>query len=595
MYRICTPHFLVISIMFVLFAGCDDDSTENISAGEGAPKAMIHAPLSTFVGSTVVLDGLASSDPDSDSLSFQWTLMESPEGSGAFISASAETPSITPDLPGAYRVSLTVSDGTHTSPAFIHTLMAFEAPEQTLYVDAQAATGGDGSEGSPFVTIQEAVDQAQSGDTIMVAGGDYLESILIPDTMSLILMGGYAPGNFAVRDTEDYPSHIISQTTTAGISMDFGGNEGETGLLIIDGFTISAGTRGIRIDDQGNGGMLFLTITGNTIQENSGLTSGDDYGGGIFARAVSTIIGNTVTNNSCGKGGGIAAFLQSDDYGVIVSDNLVADNEAFADHGGGIYVAAYRGTISHNIIRNNAVMETYGWAGGLIIDGGIYDGYTDGIFVELFHNIYSGNFAPSSGSALFIDEGANARIHHELIYGNTTSEGYSSGAIYVDGDRGTTRAITLMEHCTVAMNQGGEGSVGQGLFLQGGVEVQVLNSVFWGNQGDTSIDFFVEEGSSLQLSYTLYGGGHEGDGAFTEEESLLDDPLFVDEGGDDFHLRSTAGHFDATAQSWVMDDVHSPGIDSGAPLSEWLREPSPNGSRVNRGAYGNTPEASKSE
>src|SRR4029077_3358763 len=46
------------------------------------------------------------------------------------------------------------------------------------------------------------------------------------------------------------------------------------------------------------------------------------------------------------------------------------------------------------------------------------------------------------------------------------------------------------------------------------------------------------------------------------------------------------------------DDFHlqmaSPAIDAGDPASYYLREPAPNGGRVNLGNYGNTPEATPS-
>jgi len=37
---------------------------------------------------------------------------------------------------------------------------------------------------------------------------------------------------------------------------------------------------------------------------------------------------------------------------------------------------------------------------------------------------------------------------------------------------------------------------------------------------------------------------------------------------------------------WVNDAVSSPCIDAGDPNSDWTAEPSPNGSRINMGAYG---------
>lgn len=76
--------------------------------------------------------------------------------------------------------------------------------------------------------------------------------------------------------------------------------------------------------------------------------------------------------------------------------------------------------------------------------------------------------------------------------------------------------------------------------------------------------------------------------------SISADPLFADPAGEDFHLKSKTGRWDAKAKSWVKDNVHSPGIDAGDPKADFSKEPSPNGGRINLGAYGNTSEASKS-
>ncbi|NIT61370.1 MAG: hypothetical protein GWN00_35740, partial [Aliifodinibius sp.] len=59
--------------------------------------------------------------------------------------------------------------------------------------------------------------------------------------------------------------------------------------------------------------------------------------------------------------------------------------------------------------------------------------------------------------------------------------------------------------------------------------------------------------------------------------NIFDDPLFVNDSEDDFHLKS-----------------NSPCIDRGDPTDEFENEPEPNGGRINMGAYGNTPEATLS-
>ena len=76
--------------------------------------------------------------------------------------------------------------------------------------------------------------------------------------------------------------------------------------------------------------------------------------------------------------------------------------------------------------------------------------------------------------------------------------------------------------------------------------------------------------------------------------SLSYDPLFADGRGGDFHLKSTAGRYDATSGKWVTTDKESsPALDAGDALVPVGAEPSPNGGRVNLGRYGGTDEASK--
>lgn len=69
-------------------------------------------------GSTVILDGLASSDADFDTLTYNWRLLHRPDGSNTTLSSSTEAePTIDTDKEGIYMISLTVDDGTVISAA----------------------------------------------------------------------------------------------------------------------------------------------------------------------------------------------------------------------------------------------------------------------------------------------------------------------------------------------------------------------------------------------------------------------------------------------------------------------------------------------
>ncbi len=96
------------------------------------------------------------------------------------------------------------------------------------------------------------------------------------------------------------------------------------------------------------------------------------------------------------------------------------------------------------------------------------------------------------------------------------------------------------------------------------------NCIFFGNLGGS-----VFPGSATEFSYSLLGDAT----LPTNSTDLAGNifslyPQFIDSLNRDFHLRE-----------------NSPCIDTGDPSDDYLNEPSPNGSRINMGAYGNTQEA----
>ncbi len=135
---------------------------------------------------------------------------------------------------------------------------------------------------------------------------------------------------------------------------------------------------------------------------------------------------------------------------------------------------------------------------------------------------------------------------------------------------------------------------------------RVNNTIVWGS---TIADVALVDGASTQFSYSCIQSGKytdstnkNGSGSVAALAGVgvisagagCDDPLFVDAAARDFHLKSTAGHFDAGSHAWLNDTATSPCIDSGAPQTAVGDEPAPNGGRVDMGVYGGTAEASHS-
>jgi hypothetical protein len=479
---------------------------------------------------------------------------------------------------------------------FLYFVISISLSAKVVYVDASYnSTLQNGSYSSPYNTIQQALNGSQNSDTIKVAEGTYNENISFPENLSIVLLGGYQNSNFSNRDIQLYPSIINGMKTSAVVTILFSGGIGTSAYYEIDGFTIQGGQRGISTDDWKNGGICSIKIANNIIQNNGGLTSSNDYGGGINVLIQSEIRNNIIRNNSCGKGGGIYIGQYSINETFVLENNIIENNKIYSDHGAGAYVAGKNGTIKNNTFMHNSILESWGWGGGLIVDGGMYSGFTNDIFVLLQGNTYAFNSTPSGGSGIFIDEGANVRMKNELVYKNSCSGSFRNGAVYIDGNRANQHAKTMIENCTVAYNIGAEYSYGHAVFIEGGSEVVVKNSIFWGNSSsDNKNDFYVHDNSSLTVEYSIYQSGKLGDGMYNVTNSLNSDPLFADSNNDNYYLKSLSGRWNPSSQQWEIDNVHSPAIDTGNPMSEYIYEPNANGGQINLGCYGNSLYASKS-
>ena len=176
-----------------------------------------------------------------------------------------------------------------------------------------------------------------------------------------------------------------------------------------------------------------------------------------------------------------------------------------------------------------------------------------------------------------------------LIIGNRALE--ANGAV-VSCQDSQARFI----NCTIADNHAGRS--GAGLVLDNS-PILVENSILWKNFPDAIRTL---DNIDPIIRYTLIPGLWPGDG------NLDLDPQFVRSEEDignpgpdnppeptDYHVQSYYGRWDPRQMNWAFDAITSPAVDAGDPNSLVGLESAPHGDRINLGAYGGSPEASRSQ
>jgi hypothetical protein len=121
------------------FEESDDAARTSIlagSIGNREPVASISVPASVEVGTTVLIDGNDSMDPDGDRLAYEWRLRYEPDGSRARIADdNEEVAELVPDVAGEYGIELILSDGftsVRANAMFVATLATTPATVEPL-------------------------------------------------------------------------------------------------------------------------------------------------------------------------------------------------------------------------------------------------------------------------------------------------------------------------------------------------------------------------------------------------------------------------------------------------------------------------------
>lgn len=282
-------------------------------------------------------------------------------------------------------------------------------------------TGNNANSGTSWAaakrTVGAGLNTAQPADSVWVARGTYVETIVLRPGVALY--GGFAgtenPMTFSLADRNFVVNETILDGNQAGSVVSV--PQGLSATARIDGFTITHG------EAMSGGGINVWnaspTIAHNTITANVANWAG----GGIYLSGASPmIIGNTITGNfAISEGGGI--YL--DDASPTITRNTIADNNAAS--GGGLHMALSSPAVLANTIAGNTADQ----GGGIRLSMSSPD---------IVNNALIGNSA-SDGGGIHCGSDAYPMIAGNTLVANSASFGGAISLGTMDGHPSITNTI----------------------------------------------------------------------------------------------------------------------------------------------------------
>ena len=344
---------------------------------------------------------------------------------------------------------------------FVLALAAASADAATIRVPADAAT------------IQQAINAAAPGDTVLVAPGTYIENLTFLGKAIAVV-------------SEAGPAVTIIDGNQAGSVVQF--TSGETRAALLQGFTIQNGAAG-----SNGGGGIFIRNSSPTIAENWILANGACSGAGIMSNFGSPLIqGNRIARNylfGCTGGFGLGVYIGGDSAAELIG-NAITDNSGMA-HGGGLTLfAAGRAVVRSNVIARNV---TFGFSpctqgGGIWMvnfsqiiftdnlvagnaagcGGGMYWSGSTGVNTFV-NNTFADNDAPQGSAIQF--SGADSR---HLIYNNILIGKAGQPAVYCSNSSGTPSPVMNTSDVYSSGSQAFAGTCTDQTGLRGNVSVDPL-------------------------------------------------------------------------------------------------------------------------
>lgn len=362
-----------------------------------------------------------------------------------------------------------------------------------------------------YPTIQQGINAATAGDTVLVAEGTYYEQINFKGKKPLVVASKFlVDGNMEHISKTIIDGSKITKTDSASVVYFI---SGEDTTSILCGFTITRG-KGTQSIAGGNtyrtGGGVFLDASGakiiyNHITENHlndslpgiaqiVVSAGLDCGWKMEDHWV-VIDHNVIDNNSCftrGAQSGAAGFYIV--YNSRITNNTISNNysmgkETAAVWGSG-FTCATAGTLpvmsifQHNIIKNNLAESQNSFAVGA---GGGFQEVT-GIFSynEVIGNQATGATSIETVGGLYFLGLKDGSVVNSNIFRENSGSQY--GGICLETWNDPNPSTILVENNYFIDNVANKG----GAFATIDVPVKLQNNVFSGNHSESGGAIYLE-------------------------------------------------------------------------------------------------------
>lgn len=424
-------------------------------------------------------------------------------------------------------------------------LVILDIQANTFYVSTSGNDTNVGSEILPWLTIQHAANMAIAGDTVLIKSGIYNERVEFQNSGS----------NISPIVFRNYQNDTVTVDGTGITWWSWNGllDISNLSYIVIDGINISKA----------------LSYGGIWIENSSHITIKNCYTYNSYSSGISCWGSEFVTIDACEvelacNGGEQECISIESSNNIIVSNCEVHHNGTGENGGEGIDVK--NGSHDVQVYRN--IVHHINERIGVYADAWDSHTYNIDFYQNLVYNCGNNGMVVQSEMGGLIEY---INFYNNIVYNNKW-DGIAVGSVTAS----SSVSSTPVHHIKIINNtlyQNGDylGGWGFGILVNNpnAIDIIIRNNICSENSAQIGIQ---QIDNSAVVDHNLLYGSNTASGALTGNDSILENPLFVDVTSFNFYLQNP-----------------SPAIDNGsvtdAPNTDFTNTNRPYGTGIDIGAY----------